>query len=81
MKIASSDVYSKANYSYQKELKSSGAGTSGFFAGIVEKHVEKEKADYQATGRITTEDGREIKVDVDVAMARKNESETFTAMS
>ena len=40
MKIASSDVYSKANYSYQKELKSSGAGTSGFFAGIVEKHVE-----------------------------------------
>ena len=42
MKIASSDVYSKANYSYQKELKSSGAGTSGFFAGIVEKHVEKD---------------------------------------
>ena len=81
MKIASSDVYSKANYSYQKELKSSGAGTSGFFAGIVEKHVEKEKADYQATGRITTEDGREIKVDVDVAMARKKERDTFIAMS
>ena len=81
MKIASSDVYSKANYSYQKELKSSGAGTSGFFAGIVEKHVEKEKADYQATGRISTEDGREIKVDVDVAMARKKERDTFIAMS
>ena len=81
MKIASSDVYSKANYSYQKELKSSGAGTSGFFAGIVEKHVEKEKADYQATGRITTEDGREIKVDVDVAMTRKKERDTFIAMS
>ncbi|MCR5008358.1 MAG: hypothetical protein K6A76_07250 [Oribacterium sp.] len=81
MKIASSDVYSKANYSYQKELKSSGAGTSGFFAGIVEKHVEKEKADYQATGRITTEDGRDIKVDVDVTMARKKERETFIAMS
>ena len=45
MKIANSDVYSSANYSYQKDLAANGAGTSGFFAGIVEKHIEKEKSD------------------------------------
>lgn len=81
MKIANSDVYSGANYSYQKDLKTSGAGTSGFFAGIVEKHVEKEKTDYTASGKVQTEDGREIKVDVDVSMARKKERDTFIAMS
>ena len=81
MKIANSDVYSGANYSYQKDLKTSGAGTSGFFAGIVEKHVEKEKTDYTASGKVQTEDGREIKVDVDVSMARKKERETFIPMS
>ncbi len=81
MKIANSDVYSGANYSYQKDLKTSGSGTSGFFAGIVEKHVEKEKTDYKASGKVQTEDGREIKVDVDVSMARKKKRETFIAMS
>ncbi len=81
MKIANSDVYSGANYSYQKDLKTSGAGTSGFFAGIVEKHVEKEKTDYTASGKVQTEDGREIKVDVDASMARKKERETFIPMS
>ena len=40
MKIASSDVYSNSNYCYQKDLSSGGAGTGGFFAGIVENHVE-----------------------------------------
>ena len=81
MKIANSDVYSGANYSYQKDLKTSGAGTSGFFAGIVEKHVEKEKTDYTASGKVQTEDGREIRVDVDVSMTRKKERDTFIAMS
>ena len=81
MKIANSDVYSGANYSYQKDLATTGAGTSGFFAGIVEKHIEKEKSDYTASGKVQTEDGREIKVDVDVSMARKKERETFIPMS
>ena len=81
MKIANSDVYSSANYSYQKDLAATGAGTSGFFAGIVEKHIEKEKTDYAASGKVQTEDGREIKVDVDVSMARKKERDTFIAMS
>ncbi len=81
MKIANSDVYSGANYSYQKELASAGAGTSGFFAGIVEKHVEKEKSDYKASGKVQTEDGRDIKVEVNVSMARKKERDTFIAMS
>ncbi|MBQ9303537.1 hypothetical protein [Butyrivibrio sp.] len=81
MKIANSDVYSGANYSYQKDLKTSGAGTSGFFAGIVEKHVEKEKTDYTASGKVQTEDGRDIKVEVNVSMARKKERDTFIAMS
>ena len=81
MKIANSDVYSGANYSYQKDLKTSGAGTSGFFAGIVEKHIEKEKSDYTASGKVQTEDGREINVDVDVSMTRKKERDTFIAMS
>ena len=81
MKIANSDVYSGANYSYQKELASAGAGTSGFFAGIVEKHVEKEKSDYKASGKVQTEDGRDIKVEVNVSMARKKEHDTFIAMS
>ena len=81
MKIASSDVYTNSNYSYQKDLNSGGAGTGGFFAGIVEKHVEKEKTDYQATGNIKTVDGREINVDVDVSMARKKEYETFIPIS
>lgn len=81
MKIASSDVYSKSNYCYQKDLSSGGAGTGGFFAGIVEKHVEMEKTDYQATGNIKTVDGREINVDVDVSMARKKEHETFIPIS
>ena len=80
MKIANSDVYSGANYSYQKELASAGAGTSGFFAGIVEKHVEKEKSDYKASGKVQTEDGRDIKVEVNVSMARKKERDTFIAM-
>ncbi len=81
MKIANSDVYSGANYSYQKELATAGAGTGGFFAGIVEKHVEKERSDYAASGKVQTEDGREIEVDVDVSMARKKERDTFIAMS
>lgn len=81
MKIANSDVYSGANYSYQKELATAGAGTSGFFAGIVEKHVEKEKSDYKASGKVQTEDGRDIKVEVNVSMARKKERDTFIAMS
>ncbi|SFP74404.1 hypothetical protein SAMN04487928_10769 [Butyrivibrio proteoclasticus] len=81
MKIASSDVYTNSNYSYQKDLNSGGAGTGRFFAGIVEKHVEKEKTDYKATGNIKTEDGREINVDVDVSMVRKKEHETFIPIS
>ena len=81
MKIANSDVYSGANYSYQKELASAGAGTSGFFAGIVEKHVEKEKSDYKASGKVQTEDCRDIKVEVNVSMARKKERDTFIAIS
>ncbi|SDB04218.1 hypothetical protein [Butyrivibrio sp. INlla16] len=81
MKIANSDVCSNANYSYQKDLKTGGAGTGGFFAGIVEKHVEKEKTDYKASGKVQTEDGRDIKVDVDVSMARQKEHETFIPMS
>ena len=81
MKIANSDVYSGANYSYQKELATAGAGTSGFFAAIVEKHVEKEKSDYKASGKVQTEDGRDIKVEVNVSMARKKERDTFIAMS
>ena len=81
MKIANSDVYSGANYSYQKDLAATGAGTSGFFAGIVEKHIEKEKSDYTASGKVQTEDGREIDVDVDVSMTRKKERDTFIAMS
>lgn len=81
MKIANSDVYSGANYSYQKELATAGAGTSGLFAGIVEKHVEKEKSDYKASGKVQTEDGRDIKVEVNVSMARKKERDTFIAMS
>ena len=43
MKIASSDVYSNSNYSYQKDLSIGGAGTGGFFAGIVEKTCRKGK--------------------------------------
>ena len=81
MKIESSDVYTNSNYSYQKDLNSGGAGTGRFFAGIVEKHVEKEKTDYKATGNIKTEDGREINVDVDVSMVRKKEHETFIPIS
>ena len=81
MKIANSDVYSSANYSYQKDLAATGAGTSGFFAGIVEKHIEKEKSDYAASGKVQTEDGRDIKVEVNVSMARKKERDTFIAMS
>lgn len=81
MKIANSVVNSGANYSYQKDLATTGAGTGGFFAGFVEKHVEKEKTDYRASGKVQTEDGRQIEVDIDVSMARKKEHETFIAMS
>ncbi|MCR5769627.1 MAG: hypothetical protein K6G87_00185 [Butyrivibrio sp.] len=81
MKIANSDVFSASSYSYQKELSTGSAGNGGFFAGLVEKQVEKEKSDYKASGKITTQDGKKIDVDLKVNMERKKERDTFIPLA
>ena len=80
MRIGESNVNSYSNRQYSKTY-GGGVAQGASFGGFVESRVEKEQTNYGAEGKVKTQDGREIDVDLKMEMARTKKHDTFIQLS